>query len=1020
MFARKNTVPNENIFQGTKNSTIKIYERVSLFLAISLLSVIAISQPLYPNEFPVLFRLKPDNQHVNLNWEKNLDSEKFTAEQKIEGGEWEEVPGLQRKVKVGVALAGGIVRGVAHIGVLRVLEENYIPIDGISGTSMGSIIGGLYASGYSLDSLEFIVKEEIDWETFFQDQQPRRYTPIWVRIRNKPRPPAMEVALHKSLIFMTYEAGTGIRVAQKFTDEIANKTLGACYKAEFDFSKLPYSFGAILTNLNSGESKLKVDGSLSTALRASGSFPLAFEPMTIEGEQYVDGGVLDNLPVDAFLQDFDPSRKPDNIITIHDEEKGEDIFVIASYPSKLDCVGEKATETGEEMSGLLGINVLGKTSSLAREFHVCNSWKRADGRIGIDIKGGFDFNEKKLNELIKAGRDAAKDKIEGIKKDLANREDKKDNLNISREIFKVGSVELFLVKDNDTLAIEKKKIAKKIKRAIKLDSTSCIERNDVCYALRNIYNTGDYKNVGASVDKNSEKLHIKFFLTEKDEYLKPAGVNLIMGKNKPVDSRIEKKVKESIRKKKRKLNFNEIKELVENEYVASGYISPFVDSAKYSSFEDKDSLIVYGNRGKYVKGVKITSPEDTSLGLELEGKYPGPLFPDRILERNKDIYKDYQLKTISVEGIKDSSLIISVRARTGHTLEFPNLTLDKDEGLKLFTEFRTKRIREWRNRSIYVSIKQGFPLKTARNLPQGYTCEIGVNKCDLMAKSCIIFPDVSLGMKRLYFPGRQDTTLYNIQYDEYLSGSVSWSYYYKDLAFIVGAESSLRRYINGTEEERPFNGYLRVECDNLERLVFPTFGTKISFEYVCDFKEQWCSKMKIKGKYVNNFKLLNKLTVLTSELYISGFHPRSYFSEHYSMGGMTPIGSYPLSFYDFEDLPGYKRNEFMKMFMTKLGGSARVTLFNWSLLGLRANIHCVGSLYGAWTSETFNSFFNGNSRVFVKSSTLGFYIDTSFLNFGIGLTNIHELYKNVINGNFDEINLYQNLYASFVIYGAGF
>jgi predicted acylesterase/phospholipase RssA len=1019
VFLQKSIQLSKNIYLKSKVDVGKIHLWFCLFAATCFFFSFIFSLPLYSEDFPLYLRLKPDAKYITLSWERSLAGEEGWAEQKIGEGEWEEVPGLQRKVKVGLALAGGIVRGVAHIGVLRALEENRIPINGISGTSMGSIIGGLYASGYSPDSLEWIVKEDIDWETFFQDDEPREYTPIWERIRNKPRPPAMDVDLTRKPLFISYKPGSGIRIAQKFTDEIADKTLEADYRAGFDFSELTYPFGAILTDLNRGKSKLQIKGTLSTALRASGSFPMAFEPMIIEGTQYVDGGVLDNLPVDAFLPEFDPVRKPDTIIDIYDKAKGEAIYVIASYPSKLRGERDKAVEE-TEISGLLGLSVLGKTSSLAREFHVWNSWDNADEQIDIDIQGGFDFNKKKIDELIKAGHYAAMIEICDIKKELAAKEDTINPLEKPRKIFRVASVKLFQVKNNDTLKIEEATEVKRIEKAMRfIPERSRIEKNDVCYALRDIYNIGDYKNVGARIDKNKEELHIKFFLTRKDTYSDSIDVKLIMGKNlssdslvhKKSDSLVAEKIKERMKKKQRKLSFNEIKELAKSEYIKRGYVAPSVAGAEYSSLEDKDVLFINGNRGKYLKGVKIMQDKEEKK-LEIQNEFGLPLSPKKILDKNKEIYKKYQLRTISIESIADDTLLnIRVRPRAGHTLEFPNLSLEKDEGLTLFTELRSKRIREWGNRSLYMNYTQNFPLKLARELPQGLRFEIGVNRYSPLYLSLWSFlPDVSLGCyERMRYPGLPDTNLYDTQYDEYFFGSVSYPVYIRDFALIPGVESSYKRYLNDSLLSRPINGFLRLEVDNLDRFVFPTSGTKVSFEFVFGSDEQFWDKGKIKGIYAWGFKIQDKLTVLTAELCASACHHETPFPERYSMGGITPVGSYQLRAYDYEDLPGYRRDELIEPIMLKFGGSARLALVEKQVLGIQVNLHTIGSFYGAWTCPTdkFSSIFDENLRDFHPSLSAGLYLDTSILNFGIGWANT--------DGNF-----YHDLYASVVLYGAGF
>ena len=989
--------------RGRISNSIKNHHRFISHKFLCLFLVAIFSFSLYSNEFPVWFRLKSDDEYPTLNWEKDLCSENFSAEQKMEGAQWKKVYGLGKKVKVGLALGGGLVRSVAHIGVLRALEENYVPINGVAGTSMGAVIGGLYSSGYSPDSLEFVVIEDIDWENFFQDRQIRSYMPIWERIRNKPRPPALEVDLSWKFPFISYRPGAGIRIAQRCTDEIADKTLQADYRAGFDFSKLQYPFGAILTNLNSGTSTLKINGTLSTALRASGSFPIAFEPMVIENVQYVDGGILDNLPVDAFLPDFDPLRKPDTILNIYDKSKGEGIFVIASYPSKLRGLRDIIIEDGGVIAGPGGIGVMNKTYSLAREFHVWKSWDNAHGRIDIDVKGGFDFNKNRQKELIQAGYEEAKNQIDSIKKGIAAKEDSIDNLDISREIFKVASIKLFQIKDNDTLEIEGDR---DIKRAIRLRVGSCIEKNDLCYALRNIYITGKYKNVGARADKQSKGLLVEFFLTKKNEYLKPFDVMMIMGDNNYDDSLVAGEIYSRVREEKRKLGFYEIKELVEKKYVERGYVAPLVSGAVISSFDNKDKLVIRGDRGIYLEGVKIFQ-EDKDMSKAIQREFEPPLSPGEILKKSREVYREFQLKTISVEGIGKDSLAIRVKPKTGHTLEFPVLSLEKDQGLNLFAELRTKRIGGFGDRSLYFNFCQNYPLKVARDLIQGYKYNIGFSKCSSLRFSLwSLLPDLSLGIQKIKYPSLQDTALYDMHYDELIFGGLSYPFYIKDLALSFGVESYYRAYLNNSLLPRPTIGFFNAEFDNLDRFVFPSSGTKISFGYAFDLDEGLWKKAKLKGVYAQRCRLYNKFkTVFIGEIYVSGCSPTTPFMQRYSMGGITPIGSHQLRLYDSEDLPGYRRNEFIEPYLFKIGGSARLTIVEMQVLGVRTDMHFIGSLYLAGASDSFSSLFDENSRYY--SPSVGFFLDTSLLNFGIGWADTDR-------------DFLHDIYASVVLYGLGF
>lgn len=195
--------------------------------------------------------------------------------------------------RIGLVLSGGGARGFAHIGVLRVLRELKVPIDVVTGTSMGSIIGGLYAAGYSADELDAVVRGT-DWEGIFNNRPPRSELD-WRRKEDD----------YKNL--SNFEVGIidggltlprGLAGTQQL--EFFLRSLSAPGKSIRNLDQLPVPFAAIGTDLENGKRVLlQKDVSLSTAMRASMSVPGAFPPVEVGGRLLVDGGVVDNLPVEA-------------------------------------------------------------------------------------------------------------------------------------------------------------------------------------------------------------------------------------------------------------------------------------------------------------------------------------------------------------------------------------------------------------------------------------------------------------------------------------------------------------------------------------------------------------------------------------------------------------------------------------------------------------------------------------------------------------------------------------------------
>ncbi|MBI4357132.1 MAG: patatin-like phospholipase family protein [Gammaproteobacteria bacterium] len=199
---------------------------------------------------------------------------------------------IAKRPKIGLALSGGGARGFAHIGVLKALEELHIPVDYIAGSSMGAAIGGLYALGLSPQTMEEEV-QAIPWETVFNQTAQKEY----ISLRNRQQ---------RRRYFLNWEIGVdrkgkltnpaSVLWAEEFMLILKRLTRGT---KETDFSKFPIPFRAVTTDLNQAKTVILDKGDLALALRASMAVPSIFAPVPFEGHLLVDGGVLNNLPVDV-------------------------------------------------------------------------------------------------------------------------------------------------------------------------------------------------------------------------------------------------------------------------------------------------------------------------------------------------------------------------------------------------------------------------------------------------------------------------------------------------------------------------------------------------------------------------------------------------------------------------------------------------------------------------------------------------------------------------------------------------
>lgn len=189
-------------------------------------------------------------------------------------------------------LSGGGARGAAHIGVLKVLDELHVPVDAIAGTSMGAVVGGLYASGLSADEIESVMTS-LNWQDAFRDRPPRtEFT-----FRRKQEDQNFLVKFPLGLRAKHFQLPKGLIQGQRLNQTLRRLTLPVAQIEKFD--ELPIPFRAVATDLETGDAVIMSEGDLTSAMRASLSAPGLFIPVERDGRLLVDGGLAENLPVDV-------------------------------------------------------------------------------------------------------------------------------------------------------------------------------------------------------------------------------------------------------------------------------------------------------------------------------------------------------------------------------------------------------------------------------------------------------------------------------------------------------------------------------------------------------------------------------------------------------------------------------------------------------------------------------------------------------------------------------------------------
>ncbi len=259
-----------------------------------------------------------------------------------------------RRPKIGLALGGGGARGIAHIGVIRALEEMNIPIDYIAGTSMGSIAGGLYSCGFTPDQMEAVIKS-IKWETLFQDAPERPEQSFRQKEDDFEHLIPLEFGLNFEKGGLVLPPGL---IAGSKLGFVLDSTLLPCSVANFDELRIP--FRAVATDIQTGEPYVMSQGSLARSIRASMAIPAIFTPVELDGHLLIDGGESQNLPVQTV------------------KAMGADIVIAVNVGSSGAEKAEKPTNVGA---------MIGRLIDLPLQQNTMASAKLADVVITPDLHG---------------------------------------------------------------------------------------------------------------------------------------------------------------------------------------------------------------------------------------------------------------------------------------------------------------------------------------------------------------------------------------------------------------------------------------------------------------------------------------------------------------------------------------------------------------------------------------------------------------------------------------------------------
>ena len=404
-----------------------------------------------------------------------------------------------KRQKIGLVLTGGGAKGFAHIGVLKVLEKAGVKIDYIGGTSMGAVVGGLYATGYSAEQIDSIF-HNTNFDELLQDYIPRTSKSFYEKKNDE--------LYAMSLPFNKFTLGVPIALSKGMYNYNLLTKLTHKVRHVRDFNQLPIPFVCIATDIETGQELILNKGYLPQALLASSAFPTLFSPVEIDGRMLIDGGVTNNYPIDEV------------------KKMGADIIIGVDVQDGL----KDRNSLKEATKILLQISNLQMIEGMKEKI------RKTDIYIKPDITDFSVISFDRGNEIIKKGEDAAMVVFDDLKKiAIKNNKYKLQQIHVTNDSIDVDRITINDVKNYTRAYIIGKlgfkqgsKISyEKLKKGINALNTTG-NFSAICYQL-NSFNAGDELVLNVTESKN--KTFIKFGLHYDGLYKSAALINFTQKKS---------------------------------------------------------------------------------------------------------------------------------------------------------------------------------------------------------------------------------------------------------------------------------------------------------------------------------------------------------------------------------------------------------------------------------------------------------------------------------------------------------
>ena len=402
---------------------------------------------------------------------------------------------VKPRPKVGLVLSGGGAKGAAHIGVLKYIEDAGIPIDYIAGTSMGSIVGGMYALGYTPDEIMEIISE-VDWDTLISNKVERKK----ISYKSKYEESTQNVTI-------PFSVGTDEEELQSKSfknslptgivsgDNVINlfNALSVGYSDPVDFNGLPVPFLCIATNMLSGKADILDSGIFSKSLRASMAIPILFDPVRIDDTLYADGGLLNNFPAEQC------------------RAMGADYLIGVSMSTGLEDDPDKMSSLFSQIKQL-------KTIITDKDYE--NYHTLCDVFISPDLKGVgmLSFDAESVARMTESGYEAASEQEENFKELKAKIFSESEPIVVTRP---AGKKAVNILNQKVLISrIEMDGVEKDIERWMRRKCTVQIGehicKEDIDKSVSIYYGTGNYDSITYTLheDPSSEEAYILRFKFE--------------------------------------------------------------------------------------------------------------------------------------------------------------------------------------------------------------------------------------------------------------------------------------------------------------------------------------------------------------------------------------------------------------------------------------------------------------------------------------------------------------------------